>query len=74
MNAPDTTAPPLPAPLPYSSAAGRGEIPAPPSAPPVEDADFRPRMAEDEFSLWLCFGVTGVLIVMMAIVAAMGGL
>ena len=71
---PDTRTPPLPAPLPYSSQAGRGEIPATaPAAPTVDDHDA-PLMREDDFTFWLCGGMVGFFIIIMLLVSLMGGL
>lgn len=68
---------PAPAPLPYSSQAGRGEIPAAPTLTPADrlsGAPGAPRMREDEFSFWLAAGFVGFFIVIMMLVALMGGL
>lgn len=73
MNTPDT-APPPPAPLPSSSQAGRGELPDRPPAPPADDPDTPRRMAEDEFTLWLCLSIVGAFVALMVVVAAIGGL
>ena len=65
---------PAPAPLPYSSQAGRGEIPATaPAAPTVDDPDA-PLMREDDFTFWLCGGMVGFFIIIMLLVSLMGGL
>lgn len=66
---------PLPAPLPYATEAGRGEIPArtpaPPAAPDVPDG---PPLREDEYSLYVTLGIIVVYVVFMVILAASGGL
>ncbi|MFN3600537.1 MAG: hypothetical protein ACK4UY_04005 [Dietzia sp.] len=62
---------PLPAPLPYASQAGRGEVPVPPRRDPVNPG--RPRLREDEKSLWVTISVMGTIIIMMVAYAALAG-
>lgn len=69
---------PLPAPLPYSSQAGRGEIPA--ASPAAINADrdhydpHAPLMREDELSLAIAVGFIFFFIALMTVVALTGGL
>lgn len=74
----DTVRRPLPAPLPYSSRAGRGEIPAVDQAVQIDDLDHydptAPLMREDDLSLWLALGFIGFFIAVMTVVALAGGL
>lgn len=68
---------PAPAPLPYSSQAGRGEIPAAPPSPMVDRDHYDPEaplMREDDLMFWITVGIIAYFIVIMAIVALMGGL
>lgn len=63
---------PLPAPLPYASQAGRGEVPAPRPAEPVNPGG--PLMREDERTLWIVIGcLVGYLLVMLAIAWHLNG-
>jgi len=66
---------PLPAPLPYATEAGRGEIlaarPAPPAAPDVPDG---PPLREDEFCLYVTLGIVLAFVLLMVAVAWIGGL
>ena len=66
---------PLPAPLPFSTEAGRGEIPAPrpaPSAAPeVPDGAV---LREDEFCLYVTLGIVVAFVLLMVVVAWIGGL
>lgn len=68
---------PLPAPLPYSSLAGRGEIPPAPVPDPAdresEDPDA-PLLREDERTFWIVTGFVGLFIALMVLIAAVGGL
>lgn len=74
----DLDARPLPAPLPYSSQAGRGEIPAAPPAAISDDRDHydphAPLMREDDFTLCLCVGFIFFFIALMTVIALTGGL
>lgn len=67
---------PAPAPLPYSSQAGRGEIPAYDPLDWVEDHDDpgAPLMREDDLSFWIAVGFIVYFIVIMTIASLMGGL
>jgi hypothetical protein len=66
---------PLPAPLPYATEAGRGEIPAPRPAPPAApEVPDGPLLREDEFCLYVTLGIVVAFILLMAIVAKTGGL
>ena len=67
-----TTRTAAPAPLPYASQAGRGEIP--PTTPAKPTDPDGPILREDEVTLWLCIGIVVLYVVLMTIVAALGGL
>lgn len=58
---------PLPAPLPYASQAGRGEVPAPRPAEPVNPDG--PLLREDEFCLYVTLGVLAAFMVVMLAIA-----
>ena len=66
---------PLPAPLPFSTEAGRGEIPASPPAPPAapEDPDA-PLIREDDATLIVCTVFVVTFVAVMVIIAMLGGL
>lgn len=73
---PDIRTPPLPAPLPYSSQAGRGEIPA---YDPLEWVDDHydpdaPLMREDDLSFYIAIGFIVSFIILMTLIAWSGGL
>lgn len=73
----DLDARPLPAPLPYSSQAGRGEIPAAPPSPMLDRDHYdpdAPLMREDDLSFWIAVGFIVYFIVIMTIASLMGGL
>lgn len=74
MNTDHRPAPPAPAPLPYTSKAARGEIPAPKPAPPEPLDPTAPRLREDEAALWYSIGCTGLVVALMVLWAALGGL
>ena len=63
---------PLPAPLPYASQAGRGEVPVPPPALPVNPDG--PVLREDDATLVACTAFVVIFIVAMCAIAAAGGL
>ncbi|MFI8590145.1 hypothetical protein [Dietzia maris] len=66
---------PLPAPLPFSTEAGRGEIPAPRPAPPATpEVPDGPLLREDEFCLYVTLGIVLAFVLLMAVVAKTGGL
>lgn len=66
---------PLPAPLPYATEAGRGEIPAPRPAPPATPVlPDGPLLREDEYSLYVTLGIIVIYVVIMMIIASRGGL
>ncbi|MBB1034615.1 hypothetical protein G6031_09465 [Dietzia sp. CQ4] len=63
---------PLPAPLPYASQAGRGEVPAPPPHAPVNPDG--PILRPDEFCLYVTLGVLAAfMVVMLAIAVHLNG-
>ncbi|MDV6299986.1 hypothetical protein R3P82_12785 [Dietzia maris] len=66
---------PLPAPLPYASQAGRGEIPVPPPAAPAvpEDPDA-PLFREDDATAIVCTVFVVTFVAVMVIIAMLGGL
>ena len=65
----------LPAPLPYASQAGRGEISGPPTALPAtpEDPDA-PLFREDDATLIVCTVFVATFVAVMVIIAMLGGL
>lgn len=63
---------PRPAPLPYASQAGRGEIPAPRPAEPVNPGG--PLLREDELCLYVTLGIIVAFVLLMTLVAKTGGL
>lgn len=73
---PDTRTPPLPAPLPYSSQAGRGEIPAYDPLEWVEDHydPDAPLMREDDVSFYIAIGFIATFTILMTLIAWSGGL
>lgn len=68
---PDTRTPPPPAPLPYSSKAGRGEIPAAPPAPTVDrDDPDAPHLRDDDWSFWISVGFVAYFIILTTVIAS----
>lgn len=73
----DTRTLPAPAPLPYSSQAGRGEIPAAPITDPADRHFYDPEaplLRDDEFTFWVTTGFVGFFIVLMTLISLTGGL
>lgn len=68
----NSTRHPTPAPLPYASQAGRGDIPpAPPTKPTNPDG---PILREDEVTLLSCTLMILIFVALMVVVSLIGGL
>lgn len=64
---------PLPAPLPYRSAAARGDVPTRHADAQSAEPDQRaPLLREDEVTFWLCAGIVAWFVLLMVALAWIG--
>ncbi|MGN0100723.1 MAG: hypothetical protein ACI39C_07270 [Dietzia sp.] len=68
----NSTRHPTPAPLPYASQAGRGDIPPAPPTKPTNPGG--PVLREDEVTLLACTLMIVVFVALMVVVSLIGGL